>query len=77
MVILLSKSWIIWSKFGVQNKATLDQIITIKFFVLQKGGRNPYFNLFLQAEFKTNLYQIITIQNPKLGPDNNSYLPES
>ena len=64
------------------KNANLDQIITSKclarnLFVKQKKGWNPYFySVFVwQSVFykkKTNLDQIITFKNPKLGPDNNS-----
>ena len=68
---------IIWSKFGVQKKANLDQIITINIcartFCFKKNVLKPLFLCFIFDKqcLKTNLDQIITTKDPKLGPDSN------
>ena len=85
MVMYLLQVRVITSgpSLGSQKKmANLDQIITIAILYTQfalppKKCWNPYFYRvpLWQTEFylmQTNLDQIITIKNPKLGPDNNS-----
>ena len=55
--------------------ANLAQIITLQIFVHTfLSAETPMFIVFLQTVLKkqTNLAQIITVENPKLGPDNNS-----
>ena len=64
----------------VLKNANLDQIMTPEcfarnFFFFKKKSWNPYFySVCLTKGFyaKTNLYQIMTPQKAKLGPDNNT-----
>ena len=69
-----------WSKLGVQKKANLDQLITLKicarnFFVYKRCVETPIFIVFFDNRCfvkKTNLDQLIALKTPKLGPVNNS-----